>query len=99
MRGKVMFLGGLAAGFVLGSRAGRPAYEKLVANARKVAGQPSVREAAGMLQAQATKLYEQGREKATDRLGNTRLGERLLNADRDPVGRAAAQDNMSANGF
>jgi len=82
MRGKLMFLGGLAAGFVLGSRAGRPAYERIRENARKVADQPTVREAAGVIQSQATRLYEQGRDKATEKLGNTRFGERMMNGDR-----------------
>ena len=33
MRGKLMFLGGLAAGFVIGARAGREKYEELVKTA------------------------------------------------------------------
>ena len=35
MRGKLLFLGGLAAGFVLGTRAGREKYEEIVQAARK----------------------------------------------------------------
>ncbi|GGQ47915.1 hypothetical protein [Couchioplanes azureus] len=34
------FAVGLAAGYVLGSRAGRETYERIVANARKLTGQP-----------------------------------------------------------
>jgi len=77
MRGKLMFLGGLAAGFVLGSRAGRQAYEELVRTAKKVKESPTVQEAAGVVQAQATKVYEQGKATVQDKLGNTRFGERL----------------------
>ncbi len=77
MRGKLMFLGGLAAGFVLGSRAGRQAYDELVRTAKKVKESPSVQEAAGVVQAQATKVYEQGKSVVTEKLGNTRFGERL----------------------
>ena len=77
MRGKLMFLGGLAAGFVLGSRAGRQAYEELVRTAKKVKESPSVQEAAGVVQAQATKVYEQGKQAVNEKLGNTRLGERM----------------------
>src|SRR5204863_1991990 len=77
MRGKLMFLGGLAAGFVLGSRAGRQAYDELVRTARKVKESPTVQEAAGVVQAQATKVYEQGKTTVNEKLGNTRLGERL----------------------
>jgi hypothetical protein len=78
MRGKLMFLGGLAAGFVLGSRAGRQAYDELVRTAKKVKESPSVQEAAGVVQAQATKVYEQGKATVTDKLGQTRLGDRLM---------------------
>ena len=73
MRGKLWFLGGLAAGFVLGARAGRERYEQIVANARKAWEHPTVQEAAGVAQAQATKLYEDGKEK----LSHTKLGEKL----------------------
>jgi len=47
MRGKLLFLGGLAVGFVVGSRAGREKYEELVQTARKVRESPTVQEAAG----------------------------------------------------
>ena len=73
MRGKLMFLGGLAAGFVLGSRAGREKYEEIVTNAQKVWQHPTVQEAAGVAQVQANKLYSEGK----DKLGQTKLGEKL----------------------
>jgi hypothetical protein len=73
MRGKLMFLGGLAAGFVLGSRAGREKYEEIVVNAKKVWEHPTVQEAAGVAQAQANKLYSEGK----DKLGQSKLGEKL----------------------
>jgi hypothetical protein len=75
MRGKIMFLGGLAAGFVLGARAGREKYEELVVRGRKVLDHPTVQEAAGVAQAQANKLYSEGK----DKLGQTKLGEKLGN--------------------
>ncbi|MEU4640423.1 hypothetical protein [Micromonospora sp. NPDC023814] len=73
MRGKIMFLGGLAAGFVLGARAGREKYEELVIRGRKVLDHPTVQEAAGVAQAQATRLYSEGK----DKLGQSKLGEKL----------------------
>src|SRR5829696_2046929 len=76
MRGKLMFISGLAAGFVLGSRAGREKYEEIRANARKVWEHPSVQEAAGVAQAQANKLYPEGK----DKLNQSKLGERLHTA-------------------
>jgi hypothetical protein len=81
MRGKLVFIGGLAAGFVLGSRAGRQAYDELVRTARKVKDSPSVQEAAGVVQAQASKLYEQGKGTVTDKISSTRFGDKLLHPD------------------
>jgi hypothetical protein len=63
MRGKLMFISGLAAGFVLGSRAGREKYEEIRTNAKKVWEHPTVQEAAGVAQAQANKLYTEGKDK------------------------------------
>ena len=76
MRGKLMFITGLAAGFVLGSRAGREKYEEIRANAKKVWENPSVQEAAGVAQAQATKLYSESK----DKLQSSKLGEKLSTA-------------------
>jgi hypothetical protein len=76
MRGKLMFITGLAAGFVLGSRAGREKYEEITANAKKVWEHPTVQEAAGVAQAQANKLYTEGK----DKINQSKLGEKLQNA-------------------
>src|SRR5919112_4120950 len=73
MRGKLMFITGLAAGFVLGSRAGREKYEEITANAKKVWEHPTVQEAAGVAQAQANKLYTEGKGK----LDQSKLGQKL----------------------
>jgi hypothetical protein len=73
MRGKLMFIGGLAAGFVLGSRAGREKYEEIRANAKKVWEHPTVQEAAGVAQAQATTLYSEGK----DKLDQSKIGQKL----------------------
>ncbi|GIH16948.1 hypothetical protein [Rugosimonospora africana] len=99
MRGKVMFLGGLAAGFVLGSRAGRQAYDELVRTARKVKDSPSVQEAAGVVQAQASKLYEQGKGTVTDKISSTRFGDKLLhpNGHTMTVNGAHASSSTGAN--
>ncbi len=73
MRGKLLFIGGLAAGFVLGARAGREKYEEIVVNAKKVWDHPTVQEAAGVAQAQANRLYAEGK----DKLAHSKIGERL----------------------
>jgi hypothetical protein len=63
MRGKLMFITGLAAGF----------DEEIRVNAKKVWEHPSVQEAAGVAQAQATKLYSESK----DKLQSSKLGEKL----------------------
>jgi hypothetical protein len=73
MRGKLWFLSGMAAGFVLGARAGREKYEELVLKGRKVLDHPTVQEAAGVAQAQANRLYSEGK----DKLSHTKIGEKL----------------------
>lgn len=89
MRGKLMFVGGLAAGFVLGTKAGRERYEELVQAARKVREHPTVQEATGVVQSQASKLYAGGKEK----LSQTRLG-RGMN-DRDLTSATTAREPAS----
>lgn len=73
MRGKLWFIGGLAAGFVLGARAGREKYEQLLQQGRKLLENPTIQEAAGVAQAQANRLYTEGKE----RLSHTKLGEKM----------------------
>jgi hypothetical protein len=82
MRGKVWFLGGLAAGFVLGARAGREKYEQIVEQARKVMDHPTVQEATGVAQQQANRLYAEGK----DKLSHTKLGEKLNTGNGSPTG-------------
>lgn len=103
MRGKLMFLGGLAAGFVLGARAGREKYEELRATALKIKESPTVQEAAGVVQEQATRLYSEGKTKVTDKLANSRfaetdLGQRLLNTSETPATPAIERDTLATTG-
>ncbi|RKN51074.1 hypothetical protein [Micromonospora endolithica] len=88
MRGKIMFLGGLAAGFVLGARAGREKYEELVVRGRKVLDHPTVQEAAGVAQAQANRLYSEGK----DKIGQSKLGEKLSTGNGQKQELTAADD-------
>jgi hypothetical protein len=104
MRGKLWFIGGVAAGFVLGARAGREKYDELVRNARKVWDHPTVQEAAGVAQAQANRLYTESKEIVSDKLSHTKLGERLtsgnaeLPADESMAGSTAGAPSGSASG-
>jgi hypothetical protein len=94
MRGKVWFLGGLAAGFVLGARAGREKYEQIVEQARKVMDHPTVQEAAGVAQAQANRLYSEGK----DKLSHTKLGEKLSTDNGPTTSELTSGDTLAATG-
>jgi hypothetical protein len=65
---KLMFLTGLGVGYVLGTRAGREKFDQMVMQARKFWESPTVQEAAGVVQAQATKLYDDGKQAVTDQV-------------------------------
>ena len=62
MYGKLAVAAGFAAGYVLGSKAGRQRYEEIVAQARKVAGNETVQSTAGVLQAKGTELVDKAKQ-------------------------------------
>ncbi len=62
MYGKLAVAAGFAAGYVLGSKAGRQRYEEIVAQARKVAGNEKVQSTAGVLQAKGTELVDKAKQ-------------------------------------
>jgi len=93
MRGKLMFITGLAAGFVLGSRAGREKYEEIRTNAKKVWEHPTVQEAAGVAQAQANKLYTEGK----DKLNQSKLGEKLHSTSASNDGLTTPSDSLAGS--
>jgi hypothetical protein len=66
MRYKATFAAGFAVGFLAGARAGRGAYDKIVAAGQKVASNPKVQEATGAAQARATDLAKTAAAKAPD---------------------------------
>jgi len=65
---RITFLTGLAAGYVLGARAGRERYEQIVRLGRQVADNPAAQQAAGAVQAQAAGLAKTARQKVSDGL-------------------------------
>ncbi|MBB5873733.1 hypothetical protein F4553_007167 [Allocatelliglobosispora scoriae] len=77
MSGKLWFLGGLAAGYVLGTRAGREKFDQLAQTVRKVKDDPVVQDAIGIVQAEASKLYADGRNTLNEKLSHSKLGEKL----------------------
>jgi hypothetical protein len=62
MYGKLAVAAGFAAGYVLGSKAGRQRYEEIVAQARKVAGNETVQSTAGVLQAKGSDLVDKAKQ-------------------------------------
>jgi hypothetical protein len=67
MKGKLGIAVGLAAGYVLGTRAGRERYQQLTASAKRLADDPSVQR----LQAELNGLFGSAKERVTDSAGTT----------------------------
>jgi hypothetical protein len=59
------FLVGAAAGYVLGTRAGRERYRQIVAGARRFGRQPAVQQ----VQTKVKDIVDQGTAVATDKIG------------------------------
>jgi hypothetical protein len=53
---RLSFIAGFAAGFVAGTRAGREKYDQMVKLAKTAAENPTVQQAAGVIQSQASTL-------------------------------------------
>jgi hypothetical protein len=61
MKGKLGIAVGLAAGYVLGTRAGRERYQQLTASAKRIADEPSLQR----LQEELNGLFGSGDDQAT----------------------------------
>jgi hypothetical protein len=101
MRYRIAFFAGLAAGFVIGARAGRERYEQLKKLARKAADSPAVQQAAGAAQAQAAGLARSARDKVGGKI-QERLP-KLAETAKNKVGgkmpdRAAGARSRDGNG-
>jgi len=81
MAGNLKLLAGLAAGYVLGARAGRERYERIAEAGRRLAERPEVRELTGKVRSGLGTGLEKAAGTASDRLQQVR-GE-----DRGPEGR------------
>jgi hypothetical protein len=88
MAGNLKLLGGLAAGYVLGARAGRERYERITQATRRLAERPGVRGFTTKVRSRLGAGLEKAAGTASDRLQQAR-GE-----DGGPAGqpRAAADD-------
>ncbi len=68
MRGKLFFIAGLGVGYVLGTRAGREKFDRMVGQAQRMWESPTVQEAAGVMQERANRLYGQGKQAIVQRV-------------------------------
>jgi len=85
MAGNLKLLAGLAAGYVLGARAGRERYERIAEAGRRLAERPEVRELTGKVRSGLGAGLEKAAGTASDRLQQVR-GE-----DRGPGGQPQAE--------
>ena len=67
MRGKIGIAVGLAAGYVLGTRAGRERYQQLTASAKRFADEPSLQR----LQEELNGLFGSARQRVADTASTT----------------------------
>lgn len=71
MKGKLLFLAGTATGFVLGSRSGRQAYDRLSAKAHELWGDPSTQKAVSQAESIARDAASAAQTKVSDLLDRT----------------------------
>ncbi len=83
MRGKLLFVVGLGAGYVLGSRAGRQRYEQIKAGADKVWSSQPVQAGVGQVQGFANQQVNKLSGKLADQIRKV-LGQ-LLGLDRGSI--------------
>ena len=108
MRYRAPFIAGLAAGFVIGARAGRERYEQMKKLARRAADNPAVQQAAGAAAAQATGLAKTATSKVVDQVQQRapsfadtavrKAAERLPGRRDKQAADQQAPDRQSANG-
>ena len=84
MAGNLKLLAGLAAGYVLGARAGRERYERIADATRRLAERPEVRELSGKVRSGLGAGLEKAAGTASDRL------QQIRGEDSGPGGRSRA---------
>ena len=111
MGNRVTFLAGFAAGFVVGTRAGRERYEQMVKLSRKAVEHPAVQQAGRSVGSKAAELSKAAGHKATElskaagqkaseqmpKIAETAKTSASKVRDRIP-GRNSGDDNTTANG-
>jgi hypothetical protein len=72
MRGKLIFGAGAAIGYLLGTRAGRERFDQITAKAKRFWENNTVQEAAGVVQTQAGRLYDNSKKMVSDQVHHMR---------------------------
>jgi hypothetical protein len=67
MHGKLIFGAGVGIGYLLGTRAGRERFDQISGQAKRLWESNTVQEAAGVVQSQAGRLYDEGKKMVSDR--------------------------------
>jgi DNA-binding transcriptional MocR family regulator len=98
MRYRIIFVAGLAVGFVLGARAGRERYEQLKRLARKAADSPAVQQAAAAAQAQASGLARSAKDRVAERVPRMADSARSRLGDHLPGSRSGSPGSPSPDG-
>lgn len=100
MKGKLMLAAGLAVGYVLGTRAGRQEYDRMVAGAKKLWRRPetqqAVSEVGDAVAGAADRVTDRIAERVTGRTGDEPDG--APEEAGDERGRAAAAARVAAAG-
>jgi len=94
-----MFITGVGVGYVLGTRAGRQKFDQMVAQARKVWESPSVQEAAGVVQTQAARLYDQGKQAVTEQVHKLNTTKSVTADEEDSWATNSTPRDFPANAF
>jgi hypothetical protein len=106
-RYRIAFLSGLAAGFVLGTRAGRERYEQIKQAGKRLAESPAAQQAAGAVQAQAAGIAKAAKQRVTDelhdrmpKLAGTAPGRRQRNGHAHEAGngKVSGEQRFTASG-
>lgn len=87
MVGKMTFLAGAAAGYVLGAKAGREQYEKIMAAAKQVNENPKVQHAVETVTHKGTEIIGDAKDK---------IGEKVPGARHSTTDAAASTNGSSA---
>ncbi|GAB7063181.1 YtxH domain-containing protein [Streptomyces mexicanus] len=88
MRYRLVFMAGLAVGYVLGTKAGRERYEQLTKSARRVAQNPAVRNTAETAAQQGRRVAGRACHVVSEKVGD-RMPEPVARRMRSLSGRGA----------